>query len=291
LAGRIALLDLLPLSYEEKKRVGLIFGASMGQSGFLHACLKGSYPEMAINPKMDRQRWYSSYLGTYLERDVRGVYDIGNLRDFQRFIQMLASRTAQILNLSSLSGDIGVSVNTVKKWISVLEASHIIFLLSPYFESFGKRITKSPKIYFLDSGFACYLTGIADRGQLMRGPMAGALFETFCIQETVKMLVNRGVRPDIYYLRTNNGLEIDLIIRANGGRLYPFEVKMTQTPNAFMAGAFHKYKSLFPKLRIAPGRIIYLGAQNIQLSRDSWAVSFDSYMDLLLTSKNLDRYA
>lgn len=288
LAGRVALFDLFPFSFHEKSRAHFFRDAVSAKEGFIHACVRGCYPEVAMGPKIDHQRWYGSYLSSYLERDVRGLYDIGNLRDFQRFFQLLAARTAQILNISSLANDLGVSVNTIKKWLSVLEASKIVFILQPYFESFGKRITRSPKVYFMDCGLACYLTGIRDESQLMRGPMAGALFETFCVQETVKALINQGERADIYYLRTNNGLEIDLILRANGGKIYPFEIKMTQTPRFSMIAPFQKYKNLFPGLQIMPGRIVYLGKETAPLSSDASMVSFRDYLELISDPKKLD---
>ncbi len=288
LAGRVALFDLFPFSFQEKSRAHLIRDAVSAKDGFVHACVRGCYPEIAVGPKIDRERWYGSYMSSYLERDVRGVYDIGNLRDFQRFIQILAARTAQVLNLSSLANDLGITVNTVKRWLSVLEASKIVFILQPYFESFGKRITKSPKVYFMDCGFVCYLMGIGDESQLMRGPMAGALFETYCLQETVKALTNQGRRADIYYLRTNNGLEIDLILRANGGKIYPFEIKMTRTPRLSMIASFQKYKHLFPSLQIMPGRIIYLGKETAPLTSEASMVAFRDYLDLISNPKNLD---
>jgi len=146
--------------------------------------------------------WYGSYIQTYLERDVRSLYNIGNLRDFQRFIQLLAARCAQVLNLSTFSRDLGVSVPTVKNWLSILEAGRIIYLLPPYHSNLGKRITKAPKLYFLDIGLVCYLTGIKDEDHLLKGPLSGALFENFCVQETVKMFFHQGRRPNLYFLRT-----------------------------------------------------------------------------------------
>jgi len=136
---------------------------------------------------MDDRIWYSSYLQTYLERDIRSIYNIGNMRDFHRFLQLLSSRCSQILNLSQFANDLGISVPTVKNWLSILEASRIIFLLHPYYNNFGKRVTKSPKVYFLDTGFVCHLAGLSNVDHLLNGSMAAALFESYCIQETVKL--------------------------------------------------------------------------------------------------------
>ena len=281
LAGRIALLDLLPFSWREKRGDHHLKNLKTPSAGFIHACLQGSYPEVAVRQNMDRASWYGSYLDTDLERDVRTLYDIGNLRDFQRFLQLLAARTAQILNLSSFASDLGTSVNTIKKWISILEASRIIYSLSPYYEHFGKRITKAPKIYFLDCGLVCYLVGIQSQDHLLKGPMAGALFETFCVQETVKAFLNRGVRPPIFYLRMNNDLEIDLIVKGSDMRLYPYEIKLTRTPKTSMASSIQRFKALFPKLAIMDGSILSLSEADGPLTKNVTMKTVSHYLERL----------
>ena len=277
LAGRIALLELLPFSSSEikDKRNGTILNR------FTDGCLKGLFPELIVNKNMLPQEWYAAYINTYLEKDVRSINDIGNLRDYHRFMQLLASRTSQILNMSSLSNDLGVSVNTVKKWISVLEACRIIFLLPPYYENFGKRITKSPKIYFLDCGLVCYLTGIKDKEHLLKGPMAGALFETFCIQEIIKEYLAYGKRPELYYLRTNNELEVDLMIKGNNNLMYPVEIKMTKTPKLKMANSIKKIKDVFNKLRFGEGIILSLSDEKISLTKDVKIKPLNDFIDFL----------
>ncbi len=187
---------------------------------------------MATTPEIDRRLWYSSYIQTYLERDIRSLYGIGSLREFHRFMQILAARCSQMLNMSAFATDLGVSVTTIKRWLSVLEAGRIIFILPPHFNNLGKRITKMPKIYFLDTGLACHLAGVRDWEQLLEGPMAGALFENYCLQETVKSFANQGEQPRLSYVRTNNGLEVDLIIEGNNLRLLPVEIKLRRTPTA-----------------------------------------------------------
>ncbi|MFA7175113.1 MAG: DUF4143 domain-containing protein, partial [Kiritimatiellia bacterium] len=169
---------------------------------FVENTLRGCYPELVLNKKIDARQWYSSYVQTYIERDIRSLYDIGNLRDFERVLQLLAARCSQQLNYSSISRDVGVAVNTVKRWVSVLEACRIIYLLPAYYRNLGQRLVKAPKIYFLDSGLVCYLTGLSDRGHLLDGPMAGALFENFCVQEALKCSLAKGVVPRLSYLRT-----------------------------------------------------------------------------------------
>lgn len=281
LAGRIALFDLLPFSLNEKSRVfSLKDKLSDTQNCFLHTCLRGSFPEITIHANIEPPAWYGSYLQTYLERDVRTVYNVGILREFQQFLRLLAARCSQILNLSSFASDIGVSVNTIKKWISLLEASRIIYVLPPYYQNLGKRITKNPKIYFLDVGLVCYLTGLDTQKHLLSGPMAGALFECFVIQETVKYLLNKGVRPRLYYLRTHNNVEVDLIIEKNL-RLYPLEIKLTKTANPGMTAHMQRFKKIFSKLEIGEGKIICLSDRQLPLTEDITAIGVRAYLKWL----------
>jgi len=283
LAGRIALLDLLPFSVFEKRKINFMKKElSDAQSSFLHACLRGSFPEVAIHRDMDPYIWYSSYFQTYLERDIHTVYNVGMLREFQQFLRLLASRCAQLLNLSSFASDLGVSVNTIKKWISVLEASRVIYTVPPYYRNLGKRIIKRAKVYFLDVGLVCYLTGLKSREHIMNGPMAGMLFENFVVQETVKRFFNKGMRPNLFYVRTHNDLEIDLIIEKNL-RLYPFEVKITRTPNLGMAGPIERFKNIFSKLNIDRGRIVSLSESDYPLTKDVSVIGVDSYLKQLDT--------
>lgn len=285
LAGRIALLDLLPFDIHEKRAVPYLQTLlSETEECFSHACLCGSFPEPVV-ARMDTGVWYGAYLQTYLERDVRTMNNIGSLREFQQFMQLLAARCSQSLNLSHLSHDLGVGVNTVKRWVSILEASHIIYLLPPYYNNLGKRITKAPKVYFLDSGLVCYLVGIKSKDHLLHGPMAGALFENFCLQETVKVFSNRGIRPRLYYLRTHNRLEVDLLIEGEGPVLYPVEIKLSKTPKPNMASPLNRFKNLFQGLSIGKGRILSLSERNIPLSNDILVSDFNSYIEWIRTLK------
>lgn len=201
LAGRIGLLNLLPFQYLE-----------IPESLREEAIYRGSYPEIIKRNYSNSVLWYGSYITTYLEKDVRQVSQIGNIRDFSRFIRLLAANTAQILNLSRFATDIGVAVSTIKNWISVLEASYIIFLLPPFYENYGKRIVKSPKIYFYDTGLVAYLTGISNKSLFENGPLNGAIFENYIISEVKKNIFHRNLNAQLYYLRTSNGVEVDLII-------------------------------------------------------------------------------
>ena len=205
--------------------------------------LRGCFPEIRTNPEVNRQLWMGSYIQTYLERDVRQIVNVGDLTTFHRFLRLTAARTGQILNLSDLSRDVGMSVPTIKKWISILEASYQIFLLPPHFNNLGKRLIKSPKIYFLDTGVASYLMGLHSPEPLRKGPMIGPLFETLVVAEWVKTFYHRGERPELYYWRSKRGMEVDLIIDRNG-KLYPVEIKATSTLLPGHADTLLKWKEL-----------------------------------------------
>jgi predicted AAA+ superfamily ATPase len=246
LSGRVAVLSLLPLSWTEARGLGdraqsldaalnRLFsetGNSMKKRpadvSFEDWLLRGSYPEIRANPKVDRQIWCSSYIQTYLERDLRQFLNVGDLNVFNRFLRLCAGHTGQILNISELARDVGMSVPTAKKWLSVLEASYQIFLLPPHFKNFGKRIIKSPKLYFLDTAIATFLLGLHDAEATLKGPMIGQLFETAVVSEWVKAFYHRGERPELYYWRSKTGIEVDLIVDRNA-RLYPIEVKASST--------------------------------------------------------------
>ncbi len=218
LAGRAAILALPTFTYSERKK----------QKELVPFLLESSYPEPLLNESVNKDLWYSSYLQTYLERDVRSLMNIDNLRDFEQFIRLLASRTATQLNYSTIANDLGISVPTVKRWVSILEASYIIFLLPPFYKNYGKRLIKAPKIYFLDPGLVNYLIGIKNETFLSNGPMAGAIFENAIISEMVKKEYARGIKPEMYYWRSQGGQEIDLIMPVNG-EITPFEIKLSST--------------------------------------------------------------
>ena len=217
LAGRIGLLSLLPFQYSEINHAGL------QSSEFL-----GCYPELVINGYKNREVWYNSYLESYLEKDVRHIQDIGNLTDFRQLIRLLASNCAQVLNYSTLANSLGVAVNTVKRWVSVLEASYIVFLLPPYFNNFNKRIIKSKKVYFYDTGLVSFLTGIQNESMYENGPLAGAIFENYIVSEIKKQLIHAANFSQMYYYRTSNHVEVDLLIE-DGFDLKMIEIKNSKT--------------------------------------------------------------
>ncbi|MFC1617070.1 ATP-binding protein [Candidatus Margulisiibacteriota bacterium] len=276
LAGRVALLELLPFSFTEVHKVHKTGGVS---GRFFLTALNSAYPEPIIQKGMDIKLWYGSYIQTYLERDIKTIYNIGDIRDFQRFIHLLATRCGQVLNLSSFANDLGVSVPTINRWLSILEASRLVYLLQPYYRNLNKRVTKSPKIYFTDCGLVTYLTGISDQDALLQGPLAGALFENYCIQETLKVFFNRGIQPNIYYIRTNNNFEIDLIIE-RGLDIIPIEIKLSKTPKREMGKNISSLKELFPKLNFKKGYLLCLSDKTFSLNNDVDVITFSDYLNM-----------
>ncbi len=282
LAGRIALLNLLPFSLSELRAAFADSSMKMrSKDWFVQACLRGTFPEIVLQPELDTRLWYGSYLQTYLERDVRTLANVGDLRSFQQCLRLLAARCAQILNLSEISNELGVAVNTVKRWISILQASHILFLLPAYYRNLGKRIVKSPKIYFLDVGLVCYLTGVQTEEHLFHGPLAGPLFENFVIQEVVKCYFNQGRRADhLFYLRTSNRLEVDLLIEEHQ-HIWPVEIKLSSTPNVGMAKTIERFKNLFPKLDIRPGYLVSLSDEKTPLTQNVTSVPLPALLQMI----------
>ncbi len=189
--------------------------------------LRGGFPEVLARPASART-WYSSYVQTYLERDVRAIAAIRDLATFRRFIALLASRCGQMLNRTELATPLGVSVPTITSWLSILETTGEIILVPPFFENFGKRLVKSPKLYFVDSGLACYLLGIENARDLRRSPFLGPLFEGFVASEIVKRQVHTGRRRELYYFRDHQGLEVDFVV-PKGRRLLLVEAKASKT--------------------------------------------------------------
>lgn len=213
MAGRAAVLQLLPFSLAETPRVTLF---------------RGGYPEAVGRPR-DAALWFRSYVQTYLERDVRAVSAIRDLSTFRRFLGLLASRTGQLLNRADLAAPLGVSVPTISHWLSILEITGQVLLVPPYFENFGKRLVKSPRLYLADSGLACHLLGVATEAELERSPFLGPLFEGFVAAEIVKRQVHAGKARELYHFRDAQGLEVDFLVPLGGHRLALVEVKSSRT--------------------------------------------------------------
>lgn len=219
MAGRAAVLQLLPFSVIEQPKVSL---------------LRGGFPEVVARPS-SADLWFRSYVQTYLERDVRAVSAIRDLATFRRFLSLLASRCGQLLNRTDLAAPLGVSVPTISEWLSILEVTEQILLVPPFYENFGKRLVKSPKLYFVDSGLAGHLLGITSEAELNRSPFLGPLFEGFVASEIVKQQLNAGRRKEIYYFRDQQGLEVDLVIPGGDRGLTLIEAKATRTVTPAMA--------------------------------------------------------
>jgi len=221
LAGRVGMTRLLPLASPE---IPAILQRKLSLDGLM---LKGGYPALHTQP-VEPGDWFAGYIATYVERDVRQVLNIQSLPTFQRFLRLCAGRVGQLLNVSALASEAGITANTAKSWLAVLESSDLIHRLPPYFRNFGKRLVKMPKLYFLDTGLACWLLGIRSEDVLALHPLRGALFENWVVGEFIKARYNRGRPADLYFWRDNNGLEADLIFEQDN-RLQMVEIKSGQT--------------------------------------------------------------
>ncbi|MBU1342825.1 MAG: ATP-binding protein [Proteobacteria bacterium] len=221
LAGRSAIVKLLPFSYDEA------YKEDRNQNKIEPVLFKGFYPRI-FDKNLDPTEAMQFYVNTYVERDLRRLINIKDLSQFENFLKLCAGRTGQILNLSSLGNDCGINHNTVKAWISVLEASYIIKLLKPFYKNFNKRLIKAPKIYFLDTGLASYLLGITNIDQVFSHPLKGALFETYVFSELLKARYNKGKTDNLYFYRDSKGNEVDIICD-NGSTLWLIEIKSGQT--------------------------------------------------------------
>ena len=259
LAGRTAILKLLPLSMRELQANDCPFDQ---YDYMLHGFLPKIYKD-----KLNPSRYYSNYYETYVQRDVRALIKLKDLSNFEKFIKLLAGRVGQVMNLSSLSNDVGVSSHTLKSWLAVLEASFIVIKLVPYYENFGKRVIKSPKIYFTDNGLLSYLLGIENTSQLQRDPLIGQLFENLIVTECFKIRYNQGKNPNLYYFRSDKGQEVDLLYK-KGGELIPIEIKSAMTFNK----KFAKGIKYFQKISGSTSKGIIVYAGNLEHQSDDYYV-------------------
>ena len=246
LAGRTAIFRLLPLSLLELQT----------EKNIEEAILYGGYPRAQRMP-LPLTNLFSSYYQTYVERDISSLSRIHNLNQFALFVRLLAGRVGQLLNLEALGGEVGISASTVREWLSLLEASYIIFRLQPYHENFGKRLIKSAKIYFADTGLVCYLLGIETTEQLQRDPLRGALFENLIVLELMKARYNQGLDPNLFFYRDSQGKEVDVIYQ-KGKELIPIEIKSSQTYNSSFLDSVRSFHDLV-KGRAPKSFLIYGG--------------------------------
>ncbi|MFH0998507.1 MAG: ATP-binding protein [Pseudomonadota bacterium] len=279
LAGRVAVVFLLGLSRKERAgrnlmdrpflpepdemRDRLNAGETLPLKELYRLIWRGAFPAIALNDDMDRDLFYSSYVQTYLQRDVRDLSRVGDEMAFLRFIRAASARTAQMLNLSELSRDSDISPNTAKSWLSILQASGIAYLLEPYHTNVTKRLVKTPKLYILDTGLCAYLTEWSSPETLEAGAMSGAILKTWILTELLKSYWHNGRRAPFYYYRDKDKKEIDLLI-VQDGRVYPLEIKKTASPGKNDVRHFQSLEKL--KLPIGPGGLICLAGQSLPLT-------------------------
>lgn len=252
LAGRTAFVELLPFSLVELKQ-------SQKLAQDLNLILfQGCYPPIH-DREVSPRAWLNAYVTAYIERDVRQITNVQDLETFQRFVRLCAGRTGQILNLSSLAAESGITHNTAKAWISVLEASYLVYLLRPHHANFNKRLVKSPKLYFYDSGLVAWLLGIQTPEQMETHPLRGNIFETFILAELMKARFNRGEKPALYFWRDSTGNEVDVIVEQAAG-LLPIEIKSGRTLTRDSFAGLEKWMALAAQSAIHPA-LIYGGSQ------------------------------
>lgn len=269
LAGRISTLEMLGLSLREiyQDPFELPFfpdsdylskrnnGVHLSQQELWSVIHRGGLPELYANDSVQWEDYYAAYLDTYLERDVRDLTQVGDLRTFTQFMTVLAARTGEMLNMHAVGREVGVDDKTVKRWLSILEASGIIYFLEPFYQNATKRVVKTPKIYFTDTGLVCFLCRWISPDVLMNGAQAGGIYESFVVSEILKSYYNAGKRPHMYYFRDTNGKEVDLLFYENG-MLHPVEIKKTASPNIKDIKHFKNLEACFPTIQIGQGGII-----------------------------------
>lgn len=249
LAGRTGILQLLPLSISELASADIVLSRDQ-------YITQGFMPRL-YDTSLDAKNLYRDYFSTYVEKDVRMMLNIKNLSAFETFVKLLAGRVGQLVNLSSLANDVGISAPTLKEWLSVLEASFIVFQLPCYFENFGKRLVKSKKLYFTEVGLAAWMLGIETPEQVARDPLFGGLFENMVVMEALKSRFNAGEMPNLYFLRDSQGLEADLLLRKSHNELIPIEIKGGMTWNKDFCRNLLKLRKLSDKF--VSGYVIYSG--------------------------------
>jgi uncharacterized protein len=263
LAGRTAVLRLLPFSLAESRRVN-----AKNKSPDLADCIfTGFYPRVH-DKRLDPSQALADYFSTYVERDLRQLSAVHDLQRFERFVRLCAGRTGQLLNLNSLGNDAGVSHATARAWIDLLQTSYIVYLLPPWFTNTNKRITKSPKLYFYDVGLACWLLGLRAPAQVSRDPLLGSLFENFVVMEAMKDRLNSGESADMYFYRDSDGNEVDLLLPV-GGKFHAIEIKAGQTVNSDYFKGLKNFAANYSQT-LAGGSVVFGGSQSQY--RSDWPV-------------------
>ena len=273
LAGRCAVLQMESLSYQEVKAAKPLI--TLGEYQFL-----GGFPELHARD-IDQEIWFGSYLATYLERDVRNVLRIGTLRDFDRFLRALAARSGQLLSLSDLARDVGVSPNSVKSWLSALETSGQVFLLEPYFRNVGKRLVKAPKVYFSDIGLLRYLMGYTSPSAMNTSPYAGQLFEVLVVSQLRRLMMQRGRLRPLWFYRDRSNKEVDIILERDG-RLVLLEVKLTETPTQKDAKGLDYVRNLYGEELIAQSYIVCRAKRRYELADRVQVIGVEGLEEVLM---------
>jgi predicted AAA+ superfamily ATPase len=285
LAGRAAVLRLLPLSFREatgradrpmpwvRSEAGEVVSTEDLETMWRYL-LRGGYPELWAEPDRDDRLWYGSFVQTYLERDVRSLRQLGDLVQFQAFVRALAARHGQLFNMTEVSRDLGVAVNTVKAWLSVLEATYQVVIVRPFYRNAGKRLVKTPKVFFTDSGMLCYLADIRSPEQVVTSPWGGAILEGAVVAEVLKDQAHRGLEPRAYFWRTSSGTEVDIVVETEG-RCVPIEVKLSATPTITMAHGLNVFRKDFPDSM--PGYVVHTGSTALPLGSHVTALPFSSF--------------
>src|SRR3990172_5182774 len=241
LAGRVAIFELYPFSWAE-------LGITPNIQYTLKGMVQGFYPEFIATPEISSSRWFDSFLMTYIERDVRNIRSTINISLFQKFLRLLAARSGQLLNLSEIAKELGVSQPTAKDWLEILEATYVIHLLKPYYNNISKRYVKSPKIYFTDTGLLCFLLGLHTADELARSPFLGHVFENMVIMEMIKRLTASPYPHNLYFYRTLKGMEIDLLVES-GNQIDAYEIKWTQSPDKSLIASLQMFAKDHPRIR------------------------------------------
>lgn len=276
LAGRIAILELLPFSSLELKSQP----SRKNTNNDLAALWYSFYPEPALNFEK-RELWLRSYIQTYIERDLRQLQHIQDLGAFERFVALTAARHTQLFNHTELGREVGVTTPTIKSWGTLLEAAYICYFLPPYFKNYGKRLTKAPKVYFIDAAIVAFLTRQPNIDAMLAGPMAGAFFEGFIISEALKVFFGLGKKPDLFFWRSHDGLEVDLIIQING-KLHPVEIKFTTTPATQHLAPLNKFKELAGDDAVTEGILVCRIPQKMALPANNIALPWQEFSQWLL---------
>lgn len=271
LAGRIGYIDLLPLNYNEI----LEFKKKNYETDDL--IFRGCYPEIYDKKRLP-EIWYPSYIRTYVERDVKQLRNIDNTLLFNRFLQLCAGRTGQLFSAAAISNECGIDVRTVNAWIEILQSSYIIFLLPPHHNNFNKRVVKTPKLYFYDTGVACSLLGLKSKVEISVSHFKGALFENYVITEIMKSNLNTGTNAKLYFWRDNNGTEIDLIID-NNGKLLPIEIKSSQTYNEEFQRSLLKWNNYSGN---KGGVLLYSGTMEMKTTENIQVLNWKNHKSMKL---------